>query len=178
MYRGKAPESGVLAALLTKVRAEGWIIRDALVWKSIVKLRPGDHRRPETRSILGAALHAEEHGCHVLVFARDRDGDPAREQQVEAGISQARGQFPSIEIVGCAAVEQIESWVLSCAGVSRAEAVTDSKAAAAQRFGDARLETLVAQLEKADIAKLPEDARSLRTWLQRAAEALSDESST
>jgi hypothetical protein len=172
MYRDPSPEPGVIETLLKKAHADGWRIREATQWRHIVKLRPGKHRTPETRNVLGAVLHASEQGCAVLAFSRDRDGDLAREEAIAEGIAQAQREFPEVRVVGGLAIEQIESWVLAAGGRTRTESITDAKAAAEQAFGDARLETLVRELESADIASLPADAFSLRAWLAVAAAAL------
>jgi hypothetical protein len=168
MYRDSSPDPGVIETLLKKTRTDGWRIRDATQWRHIVKLRPGKFRAPETRNVLGAALHASEQDCAVLAFSRDRDGDLAREDAIAEGIAQAQHEFPEVRVVGGLAIEQIESWVLAAGGRTRTESITDAKAAAEQAFGGARLETLLRELEKADIAKLPADAVSLRAWLARA----------
>ena len=172
MYRDRSPEPGVIETLLKKARPGGWRVREATQWRHIVKLRPGKFRAPETRNVLGAALHASEAGCAVLAFSRDRDGDVSREEAIAEGIAQAQRDFPEVRVVGGLAIEQIESWVLAAGGRTRTESITDAKAAAEQALGDARLETLLRELEKADIANLPEDASSLRAWLVVAAAAI------
>ena len=107
---------------------------------------------------------ATEAGCDVLVFARDRNGDPDRANETAAGTEPAEG----VQVSGCVAVKEIESWVLSCTGVLHAESLTDRKAEARRQFGAADLSTLVARIESADVTALPADAVSLRQCLARA----------
>ncbi len=78
--------------------------------------------------------------------------------------AEARREFPKKRVVVGVAVEQIASWILAAAGNRHSESV----AAAAATSGNATLESLLAQLEKADIANLPADASSLRAWLASA----------
>ncbi|HEY2027664.1 MAG TPA: hypothetical protein VGH20_00515 [Myxococcales bacterium] len=168
-YRSPTPEIAVLEALLRRVVPSGWVIKDAIVWKDIPKAKPGDFRKPETRNVLGAALKARESHCDVLVFSRDRDRGEAREHAIEAAIKEISAN-QTMKVAGGVAIEEIESWVLSCRGHAGAEGLRDAKAAAAKDlFG----KTLVEHLQDFNPDDLTADASSLRRWIDRVRKALS-----
>ena len=164
-YRDK--DKGVLQTLLDLVAPGVWSISDAKQWKDIVKLQPGLFRHAETRNVEGAILHAEEAHCDVVAFTRDRDGDRQREKEIASCIARERTEA-AIAIIGGVPVEQIESWVLSCKGIAAAESLPNSKFELEIRFPPGDLKSMVAIIERADPARLPPDARSLRDWLGQA----------
>lgn len=164
---------GVLEVLLRKVRADGWEIGGATLWKDIRKFRSGGSAGAEQRNVLGAALKASESGCQLLALVRDRDGDGTREAQVLAGIEQARAQFPTLHLVAGLAIERLEAWMLALDGASRAEDHRHPERALAQRgHGVKDTERWVSLIEAADLSRLPPDARSMQAWLEQARAAL------
>jgi hypothetical protein len=163
-------EPGVLETLLRRIVPQGWTIKDAMSWKDIVKVDAGDHRRPETRNVLGAALRAKERRCDVLVFSRDRDGGRDREHAIEAALGEISAN-QTIAAAGGVAIEEIESWVLSCCGHSRAESLRRAKEAAAHHLVG---KTLVEHLRDVDPENVPEDALSLRRWIERVKKAFAE----
>lgn len=159
------PDRGVLLALVEKVFAPDVV--GAVKWKDIRKFKVGEHRGAEERNLLGARLQASEAGAEVLVFSRDRDRDVRREKEIEDGLASV-DPTESPRIVGAVAVEAVESWVLSAAGVRGAEDLTNPKAHAADS-GFATVEDKVDVIDRADLTNLPPDAVSLRRFLGRLA---------
>ena len=129
MWREEPIARGVIEALLLRVCADGWRIVDGITWKRIRKYRAGQHRSAETRTILGLALDAKERGAAVVAFTRDRDGDLEREADIEAGIARAAELFSDMCIIGGAAREDTEAWILALLGVR----LPDSSAASAMK---------------------------------------------
>lgn len=160
---GDDAEGGVLHALVARYTEH--VTVDARPWKSVRKFQAGNHAAPETRTVMGLALRAKELGCDVLVFARDRDRDPRREDDVERGIREA-ARF-DIAIVGGTANEELEAWLLAMLGVKASEALADPKAVL-ERRGVASREAKSAVVRDARLDDLPEDATSLHRWLDRA----------
>jgi hypothetical protein len=162
-HRSSPPRRGVLEALLRRV-LESADICDGVVWKDIPKYRVGNHRRPEHRNVLGLALRASEARC-VLVFSRDRDRKPERQNTIEDAIAEASAMFPSVRMAGGVAVEAIEAWVLAIRGDRNAESHADpkSKLSAAGCVGT---QQMVDEIENAEESALRSSlAPSLVTWL-------------
>ncbi|MBI5486564.1 MAG: hypothetical protein HY905_04455 [Deltaproteobacteria bacterium] len=159
---------GVVEALARGVGDGDWVIADAVSWKSIRKYRPGGHRHAEARNVLGVVLMARERGMDAVLFVRDRDGLPERGADVETGMRAAAGNrdFRGVAIVGGIAVEAIEAWLLAWLGEPRTEEATNPKAELARR-GYGSCEAKVSLVREHDAAGIPEDAQSLRTWLDR-----------
>ncbi|MGI5860720.1 MAG: hypothetical protein ACOX6T_01540 [Myxococcales bacterium] len=176
-YRHAPPERGVLETLLRKAAPDGWEIADAVRWKDIRKYRPGGHRQAEHRNVLGLALMAREHGLDAVVFCRDKDAETPeaeeRERSVSKAIEEAKRDFKLI-VVGGVAIQRLESWVLACFGTRGSERML--RAEVDRRLSEAgvdakRTESMVRLIESADSAdldRLPDDAHSLRTWLDEA----------
>jgi hypothetical protein len=164
----EAVDPGVLEALLLRVAGKKtWTVASAQRWRSVRKFQAGNHRAPETRTVMGLALRAVESGCDAVVFSRDRDGDREREQDVERGIELARQTF-SMAIIGSVAVEEIEAWVLALLGETRSEQRPSPKERLSQVHGCRELADCVARVSSADWTRIPEDAASLHRWLDRA----------
>lgn len=163
-------EEGVLECLVRRIQPQSEI-SDGVCWKDVTKYRSGEHRHPETRTVLGLALTAFERKC-VLVFSRDRDGYEEREHDVENGIEQAKKLFPDVVIVGGTANEEIESWILSMLGDRSAESHTNAKARLAKTHGISTRQEKVDIASKFDFSNAPEPAVSLRRWLERVGVAL------
>jgi hypothetical protein len=167
-FRGNPPDIGVIEALLRKVTATEITIRAACVWKKIRKYRSGHHAQRETRNVLGLVLEAEELGCDAVVFVRDRDGDPERQADIEAGVKQARAGDFAPAVVGGVAIEEIEAWILALMGEHGSEQHTDPKAVLARQHGITGCAEMVNAVQKRRLEDLPMDATSLRDWLKEA----------
>lgn len=180
-YRREPPDLGVLEALLRRVRPDGWIVVDAVIWSSIRKFRAGGHADAEERNVLGLVLRARERGADILSFTRDCDGDGPqhrrRRDSIERGIARANHEFPQGPVVvGGLAVRMIEAWMLALGGERRSEEMgRDGLEAGFRRLKLPLKSTpaLVEHIEDADLGSLPPDAVSLRNWLGRAHEVLS-----
>lgn len=164
-YR-RPEDRGVLVALAQKVRPDGWAVVAARKWKDVPKYRAGDHRRPEARTVLGLAALAAHEGCSVLVFARDRDRMVGREDEIE----QAMNQIQDLRVAGAVAVRTLDAWCLALTGQRDTEHLRRPKDACAER-GVVTTEDRVAVADAADLNAVPEDAESLRRWLQLLARA-------
>jgi hypothetical protein len=156
---------GVLHALVG--RHTRYETVNAVRWKTIRKYKAGERAKPESRTVMGLALEADERGCDALVFVRDRDGDLERETDVEQGIERASRQF-GLRIVGGTANEELEAWLLAMLGTRRSESFTDAKTKLAEMHGPTTREQKCELVAKANLDELPEDCRSLRRWLERA----------
>jgi hypothetical protein len=168
-YRQDPPEPGLLEALLRRLHPSGCSVAGAVKWKDIHKYRAHDRCRAEVRNVMGAAVQAKDAGCRVLAFSRDRDGDEQREKDVMTGIHRARAEIDGCpDIAGGMAVEAIEAWLISMQGDHRAESRSDPRSL----LRDADLAAKRAIVETANLDKLPSSARSLQTWLDRAAKVL------
>lgn len=143
-------EPGALHALLARVRASGWEIGGSCEWKRIRKFRAGKFDHEDTRNVLGAALDAKEAGCDVLAFSRDMDRDLARDEAIEEGIRRVEG----IGVIGGVAKPTIEGWILALLQERRSEDMSSKRA-----------EALL-------VERIPDDAASLRRWLERAEQHL------
>ncbi|HEY2365606.1 MAG TPA: hypothetical protein VGH87_04430 [Polyangiaceae bacterium] len=160
----------MLHALLRKIEPAGWEVGGARTWKSIRKLRVGAHHN-DTNNVIALAIDAREAECDVLVFSRDRDGEVERDEAVEEGIR--RAQSKDLVVAGSVAIPKLEAWILALLSHSRTEAMSGTKAdATLTGAGIAGRDAMVAVVDAADLAKLPEDAASLRRWIARALAAV------
>jgi hypothetical protein len=159
----KNPEIGVIEAFMRRISTTPFAISSARFWKKVTKYRSGDHLQPETRTVLGLALDADEAGCNVVVFVRDRDGDRDRQADIAAGIKNALKQF-SIPIVGGVAVEEVEAWILALKGNRRSEYHSDAKSILHQKHGIRGRAAMVAVIEDANLDTIADDAASLKQW--------------
>ena len=171
--RSESPEAGILESLLKRVKAEGWSIENAVLWKDLKKrdgfprpYRAHNQGPAEARNILNLVKAARDQGCTAVVFSRDRDCDSNREQDVVAGIERARKLVDDRPfIAGGMAVESIESWVASLQGTRNAEASGNPKALL-------KVDSLAEKrhiVESEPFPRIPEDAKSLRSWLSSVA---------
>jgi hypothetical protein len=163
---------GVLHALLRRIQASGWAVGGACEWKRIRKYRAGGAAHADTHNVLGVALDAKEAGCQVLAFSRDVDNDSARRQAIEDGIALVPQTFEGAPaVVGGAAVPKLEAWILALLGVSQTESLSPKgadEALAAKGVPPKDRHAMVEVVEKENVAAVPRDATSLRTWLDRA----------
>jgi hypothetical protein len=171
-YRHGDRRVGVVEALLRKVQPTGWTVLDAVLWKGIPKFRAGGHRGAEMRTVLGLALQAKERGFDGFAFVRDRDSVKERQAEIGAAlmeIDSVIGGAPPR--AGAVAVERIESWVLAVTGAAGSEAMSDAAVdeALATLGAEAKGTTAFAAIvEGAALSAVPEDALTLRLWLEDA----------
>jgi hypothetical protein len=166
--------SGVIEALLRGTVGDRWSVSAFRAWANARKFQAGDHRRPETRTVLGLLLDAREAECDAVVFVRDRDGYLEREEHVEAGIAEATVLFPNMSVIGGVAIEELEAWLLACKGLTKSESFRQAKEEFARRYpSEDHRQGKVAVVEAADLESLPADALSLRRWRGRALAAFS-----
>lgn len=173
-YRGDDP--GALEALLTAVRASGWQVEDAIRWQDIRKYVVGAHGRGEEQNVRRAWHHAHhERGCDALAFTRDRDGDKSRERTILDTVAELESNGATI--AGGVAVECLESWLLAIAGDTRTESLGRLKAAehleSKHGVGHKNTGQMVELIQRKGLGEVPDDARSLRSWLEKARSILS-----
>lgn len=178
-YREDPPRPGVIEVLMRKTKADGWAVTDGIRWASIRKYRPNNPGAHEVRNVLGAALMAREKGCEVLAFVRDRDGSHAnpnhqRTRDIEQGIETAlETHRDSLRIAGGVAIKKLESWLVALSGRKGSELERRPQEILEQLGVDEKnTGEMVAFAEAANLDDVPEDARSLRVWLDRVREAL------
>lgn len=167
-YRTSPRRKGIVEALLARAGSPEITVIDACAWKRIRKYQVKKPMPAEVKNVLGLALLAEEAGCSVLAFIRDQDGDEERERDVEEGIRLAAERADGIRIVGGVAIHELEAWLLALLGERRSEEIRDPKRALDERHHVGTRDQKVAVVEEANLDAIPEDARSLRTWLNRA----------
>jgi hypothetical protein len=155
---------GILHALVERYSAEH-TVGGATQWRHVRKYKAGKHDRPETQTVLGLALRAEELKCDVLVFVRDRDRDEERERDVERGIMEAKARF-AIPVVGGTANEEIEAWLLALRGERESETHADAKRVLRDKYGVETRDQKVAVVSEAKAAA--DDCTSLTRWRERA----------
>ncbi len=172
-YRSSPCAPGVVETLARSVADGDWTVVDAMPWRSIRKYRSGGHRQAETKNVLGMVLSARENGCGAVLFVRDRDRSTEREADVEAGIRDAavNHDLADVRVAGGVAVEKIESWLLALLGERKTEGLSDPKAVLEHRGYDT-CEAKVGLIRERGLAAMPDDATSLRRWLDRARKAL------
>ena len=166
-YRQQPPKVGVLEALVTRIANVPMDVVGARVWKDIPKLRPGEKRGHDERRVGQLALFAREAGADVVVFSRDRDRDAQRAIDIEAGIAEAQRET-SPKIVGGVAKEAIEAWVLALKGAQNSESHSKPKVPLIQQWSISDTTQMVEAIESADLDRIPPDAESLSSWLERA----------
>jgi len=170
-YQGERSDPGVIEALLRKVRPTGWEVSAAVDWKELRKFKARTGGRGDGANVAKAHLRAREHGCDVIAFVRDRDGvrfEP-RESDIEAAIAELASAGAGPRVIGGVAIEKLESWLVALAGVSRSEALRRPEEHLAKQGIDGKdTAAMVAHVDEHGIHAVPEDAASLRRWLDRA----------
>lgn len=119
----------------------------------------------------GLRLHAEEEGAEALVFVRDRDGERAREEEVEAALA-----APGLPTAGACVVERLEHWLLAVDGRKKAHKLSAKQVGEllqAAGIAEKHTEDYVTWLRARSLDRIPQDAKSLLTWIGRV-QALSD----
>ncbi|MEZ4298501.1 MAG: hypothetical protein R3B70_26355 [Polyangiaceae bacterium] len=164
-YRKDPPQTGIIEALLRRVAAHDFTVIAARPWKAIRKYRLRPPRRPEVQNVLGLMLEADEARSDFLIFVRDQDGDTDRQAHIDEGLRLAREGSFSPTPIGAVAIQEIEAWLLALLGERRSEQLSDPKTGLKERHGVADRPAKVAIVEGASLDTLPDDARSLRTFL-------------
>lgn len=167
-YRSRPPVTGVVEALLGRVAAVPFTVIGSRVWKRIRKFQVGRPLDAETRNVLGLMIEAGEVGADVLVFVRDQDGDEDRGKAINEGLRRIREGGEGASVVGGVAVQELEAWLLALLGERRSERRSDAKAMLEKEHGIAGRARKVEVVERADLARVPDDALSLRAWLRDA----------
>jgi hypothetical protein len=167
----REPDPGILHALLRRTWTRPFVVKKAVPWRRIRKYRAGGHRSAEARNVLGLALLASESQCQVAAFVRDRDRNEGREREIEQAILQARELFLGVRVVGAAAVETSDAWILALLGDGRAKSHHRPKERLGER-GVVSTEARVHVIDDADLAVARTRAHSLDRWLARAEEAV------
>lgn len=171
-YRSAKPV-GVLQALLERCAGGAIEVGGARRWKEITKYKSGGHVSAEARAVLGLHVDAIEHGCSVLAFVRDTDGDTQRAADIALGLAMAQENFPAVEAVGGVAIQSLDAWGLALAGERRTEARNRATTKAAlDANGAGSTEARAQAVRDADLNKLPADAASLAAFIDRAREVL------
>jgi hypothetical protein len=169
-YRSPEPV-GVLQALLERCADAGTALEivGARRWKSIRKYMAGGHASAEARAVLGLHVDAIEHGCAVLAFVRDTDGDTQRAADIALGLAMAQEKFPTVQAIGGVAVQSLDAWGLALTGQRRTEARNPAAAKAAlDANGVGSTEARAQAVREADLDTLPDDAASLAAFIDRA----------
>lgn len=171
-YSSEARE-GVLHALLCRTIGSGFHIVGARKWKDIRKLQIRSTRTSGTNeadTVEKICVHAIEANANLIVFVRDRDGQPGREADITAGLAAARIKFASelarCHLVGGVATEAVEAWVLAIQGDTRCERHRDPKGLI--RAGQMNhVDYLVSEIAKPARINPPPAAKSLHAFLQQ-----------
>lgn len=175
-YRVDKPFAGVLETLLRQVRPDGWQVVDAIPWKKTPKLQVGIGGKGEELNVQRAYHQAKKRGCDVFVFSRDRDLPKFahRVREIEKAINSIAQTNDGPAVVGGVAIEKLESWILAIAGKHHSETVRqpEEKLAAAGIRGKNTAD-MNSFIEQNGLKRIPDDATSLRQWLERAELALS-----
>ncbi len=160
---------GVIETLLLLLAPEGWRVLDGIAWKNIRKFRPNQPGKAEVRNVLGAILLAKENGCHILAFTRDRDGSEQRQKDVERAMSQNANEAKTPFVIGGMAIEKLESWLLALAGISGSESERRPERVLEEKTGLKKETKLMVEfVQKHGLDNIPQDAKSLRNWLELA----------
>lgn len=162
---------GVLQILLERVQPTGWEVKGARTWASVRKLRVGRSEHRDEINVLAIALDAKEAGCDVLAFSRDRDRDEERAEAIKRGIARVEG----LDVIGGVAIPTLEGWLLALMGERRTEELSPTRAEELlTERGTARKSSsaMAVSAESCDLDAIPDDAWSLRAWLDRARDVL------
>jgi hypothetical protein len=177
---------GVLEVLLVRVCEHGWECAGKLPWQYIQKFRAGGARlagpsHGDYFNVLGLALHAYEDAADAVVFSRDADSDPDREEAVEMAVTWIRNESGwLIGVVGGVAKPSIEGWILALQSVPGTDEMSRFRAKEQLRGLEVLLKSTddyVGIVEQARLGDsphfgLPSGAESLRAWLAMAHDVL------
>jgi hypothetical protein len=165
---------GFIVAVLEQIRKDGWSIEGGLAWKSLRKLKLGPEGRGDDRNIARLCLHAEEAGCEVVVFLRDRDGDMTREQDILQAVNIAQ-QSSGLRIVGGVPIENLESWLLAVLGVAKTQTTRNVRTLSLLKqdgMETKSTEGIVKWVRYHGLSKIPPDATAFTLWLNELRELL------
>jgi len=179
VFRKDEPEAGVIEALLRQVRPDGWRVVDAIHWKKAPKLQVGIAGKGEALNVQRAYHHAKKRGCEILAFTRDRDDVrfAHRERDIERAIISITETTEGPALVGGVAIEKIESWVAAIAGTTQSEKLRrPEEKLEAQGIRNKDTAAMVQLVQQYGLRNIPNDAQSLRRWLERAEKALNRQS--
>ncbi len=145
------------------------------MWSKIPHYQAGAHRGAEARTVLGLVQWAKERKFDAILFSRDRDSakreGKERERSFNEGLEAIASQLPSHPaIVGEMAIERLESWVLAVAGQRKSESLPDAKVDTlllAQGVKAKDTEAMTSLIHKYRLVQIPDDAVSLRSWLNK-----------
>ncbi len=158
-----------------KISPDGCVVEHAITWKKLPIYRARDRLPKEELNTKALFTLALDHGCDAIAFTRDRDRHDDREAAVNRGLAWLRSaaEARNIAVVGGVAVECLEAWLLALGGTHRTEKMSVQKACDQWTEGGAHdTSAIAAHVERADLAKMPEDAASLLEWLAQARSAL------
>lgn len=155
-FRQIVPAPGMLVALLERAGCDHEVL-DGRVWKDIPLFAAGGHASREQRRMRRLRLDALEAGARVVVWVRDRDGDRARERE----LNEAAAEPHEVSLAGGVAVESIDAWILALQGASRPDFSSRPKIRAGYPGVAERVELVRRGDLKAAAARSP----SLRRWL-------------
>ena len=173
-YRKAGGAIGVLEALLGRIAPEGWRIEDAICWKDLRHVAIDRREKADAMNVRRAALKAAEAGCDILVFCRDRDGEPTRGSEIEEAIAVCGTDWPELRLVGGVAVEKLEAWLLAMHADRRAESRQDPASALGRKKGLSTSKGHVTTTEmveivlRSDLTEAAARSTSLALWLRRA----------
>ena len=173
--RATSDEIGVLEAFLLRLKSTHWSSGGGVQARNLRAFQLGRQLKPLAAKVAAAALQAREAGCSALVFVIDLD-DPKyshRVVDVEAGRGFVGSTDASLGMAVAVAVLSVDGWVLAALGDEGTEILPSEAGKAAL---EARSCGTTAQRSKAvlgaDLAQLPNDAKSLRGWLSQVTVAL------
>ena len=169
-------QSGVIEALLRRVRDDGWKIVHGVTWKHIPKLR-GHGRSIDESDYIPALMMiaALDHHAEVLAYTRDGDDEvDERHEAHRAGRERGASEVPDLRVVGGIAAPCLEGWILAISGRNKTEAMSKAKALgeASKLFGTKGTKAMVAVVEGCDPTAAPKDATRLHAWWRDAKKAL------
>ncbi len=107
----------------------------------------------------------------MLAFTRDRDKPKYehRVKEIEAAIAALDRDEDGPAIIGAVAIEKLESWLVALAGIAGSEGMTRPEEVLSRRgIAEKDTEAMLNLVTDAALSRIPADAVSLRTWLDRA----------
>jgi hypothetical protein len=140
-------------------------------------LKAGFHGKAEERNVLGVVLKAKEEGCQVVAFVRDRNDCIQRELDVENGIEKAKNVFlKGPRIIGGVAIKKLESWIVALSGRKKSETLERPEDyLRGIGIGIKDTQGMVNIVDYSRMDEIPDDAMSLKKWLDQAQFVLNDE---
>lgn len=166
---------GVIETLLRRVEPEGWAVTGTTQWKRIRKYQGTGASLNEERNVLGLVEMAHRADAAVVSFVRDADDDSERPRTIALAIEKAAEVFPKVAVIGGSAIPVLEGWILAMQGEHGTEKLR--KAGAQRKLKDKGIDKdtsrMTQEVSVSDLARLPADATSLRSWISKARDVLS-----